>query len=153
MGDGLWVVGDEIVDVVPSVEIGLDAGEGENGLISAVCCNGGAGMVERLTSVLGVEARGDSAPLSILPQTASSQEPVLAPSFMEAAANPFNFAAALPDTRLWKSIVPPICGVDMPDGSAIADLSSLRCESRRYCPCSFSTRSPSALITLMNRAN
>lgn len=89
--------------------------------------------------------------VNILPQTSSSQffELSMTVSALTVAtlppADPFV-------TRLSKS-TPPSTLTPFAPCAAVAERSSIRCESRRYWSCSRSTRSPNLRITSMKRLN
>ena len=103
--------------------------------------------VSRLSFFLGLGGmRTSDSDDRMLPQTSSSQFP-------------FNSVSALilagpaPPTRVSKSIPPLDVSLSAEPFTAVAERSSMRCESRKNWSCSFSTRSPNFLMTAINRWN
>lgn len=82
----------------------------------------------------------------MLPQTSSSQFPFNSVSALM-------LAGPAPPTRVSKSMPPLDASLSAEPFTAVAERSSMRCESRKNWSCSFSTRSPNFLITAINRWN
>jgi hypothetical protein len=123
-------------------------------LLRAGGVNGGGvdGILETVEDTLGLAAEVDGAWVKV-PQTSSSQEaefPVFVAERVVLGAKP---AALVFPTNASKSAATGAAAMDPFPLAAVAERSSIRCESRKNWLCSRSTLSPRVLMTDINCLN